>query len=127
MRVLQVLLLGTIGMQVMRQCLRVDFVIIVAFRGGLAVGRRIGQENFIGVRGGYLTLMMRAVTVSHAAQVQGCGMRWLCDHDDTIGVTLNHVRLCQRGVFVRHTSVEVTPIHHLPSLTKVLCRSSSHA
>jgi hypothetical protein len=31
---LQVLLLGTIGMQVMRQCLRVDLVIMVAFLVG---------------------------------------------------------------------------------------------
>ena len=44
---LQVLLLGTIGMQVMRQCLRVDFVIIVAFSRGLVVSGKVGQENFI--------------------------------------------------------------------------------
>jgi hypothetical protein len=46
-RALQVLLLGTIGMQVMRQCLSVDFVIIVAFGGGLMVSGKVGQENFI--------------------------------------------------------------------------------
>lgn len=33
-------------MQVMRQCLSVDFVIIVAFGGGLMVSGKVGQENF---------------------------------------------------------------------------------
>jgi hypothetical protein len=46
-RALQVLLLGTIGMQVMRQCLSVDFVIIVAVGDGLMVSGKVGQENFI--------------------------------------------------------------------------------
>lgn len=42
----QVLLFGTIGMQVMRQCLRVDFVIMVAFARGLMESGKVGQENF---------------------------------------------------------------------------------
>ena len=44
---LQVWLLGTIGMQVMRQCLRVDFVIMLAFGGGLVVSGKVGQANLM--------------------------------------------------------------------------------
>ena len=44
-RALQVLLLGTIGMQVMRQCLRVDLVIMVALVVGCVCEWEVGQES----------------------------------------------------------------------------------
>lgn len=111
-------------MQVRRQCLRVVLVIMVALVGGLEIVRNIGQET---LREWWLLINFRREQSSacHAAQVQGCGMRWLYDQYDSIGVTAtcDYVSGECSCDTPQVTSTEVV----MPSLTTVLCTSDSHA